>query len=673
MVRARTLLLGVMAAAAATACGEVKVPVVDVNAGFTLADVTWFEQEQTLFVFYRVDAQQGLGPASQLEIAWRTDVADQPYAPLESFPKVHLHVPVDCGTTSLCGSTSIHLAERPRDVRLRLRYHRDGAMVLDAPVTFNAIGSGPAHTHRSLIVYGVFDQTNTHVQWRARHQFPTLRNQQVQELGLRRKFVITEPRYGELPTPPDWAGNPYGYGFARDCPVTLDPLGWPPLGTNERAIFDRDELPAIAALVPVVCARAQVTDATGTFEVAALARKNPEVAPAFPALRSPIQVDTPVGFLLRICGHTISEEHRAMQVQRLQLEDDPSICIDGWAAPGFADQLATQLRARIDQVRAAGHDMILLLSVHHDDQTGGLANVVEAALEQVLPFEQTKSSPRVSGAFVFDSYAHTIGTPDLRRMVLWCPANRPGDDLDQAPSASEMSCALQPDLPDLKLGPFRFGNLPILPTRAQYLTFIGKYSDAQAGKTKSLEFRAPERTPLSENVPVGDFGVATFFNNEVMTAAPTDRFSYCASADGSSQLAVVGIPGSSEVAPLSMLPEIQQQFPQPSYRLGLAWDFPFLTRLQYEVVVAGAATAYSFTVPFGIANSQEAYYGTALWQTGQFPLDQVLLRCTRYCDHPTFDSAGVYNVSAPFTPTYDTQCYRPRYPTPEDGGFPLDP
>lgn len=674
MGRSRILLLWIGAVAAA-GCGawQEKVPVVNVNAGFTLADVTWFEQEQTMFVFYRVDAEQGLGPESQLEIAWRTDQEEQPWAPLQSFTPVHTHVAVNCGDKSLCGSMSLLVPTRPRDVQLRLRYHRDGQMTLDAPVNFNVVAAGPPQTNRSLLVYGVFDQTNTHVQWRARHQFPAIRNEQAEALGLRRVFEISDAAYGDTGALP-WELNPYGYGFAADCPSSgFTPIGWAPRQTSDRAVFETTELPIAASTSPMLCAHALVTDGTGSFTVAAIARKNPEVAPAFPALRSPIEEDTQLGFLLRICDRVISDAHRSMQVQRLQLQGAPEICIDDWADPSFPDQLAAKLRSRIDQVRTEGHDMVLMIGLHHDDTSGALADAVEQGLEKVLPFERDKSSPRVSGAFVFDTFSHSISQAELRRLVLWCPANSVGTDLDQIPAASERSCAIQPDLPDLKLGPFSFGNLPILPTKPQYLKFIDKYSDAQAGKTRTITVRAPVRTPLSDNVPVGDFGVATFFNNEVMTAAATDRFSFCASEDGGAQSVVVRIPGVPDLIPLSSLPEVHEQFPQPAYGLGLVWDFPFLMRLQYEVVVAGAASAYSLTVPFGIATDSEAYYGTPLWEKGEFPLSDVLLRCTRFCDHPTFDSAGVYNVSAPFTPTFRTQCYRPKYPVVGDGGFPRDP
>ena len=33
--------------------------------------------------------------------------------------------------------------------------------------------------NRSLQVYGVFDETNSWVQWRGRHFFPTVRNQEA--------------------------------------------------------------------------------------------------------------------------------------------------------------------------------------------------------------------------------------------------------------------------------------------------------------------------------------------------------------------------------------------------------------------------------------------------------------------------------------------------------------
>jgi hypothetical protein len=644
-----------------------KVPIVDIAARFALADSTWYAEEDTLFLFYRVDAEQGLGPASQLELAYRTDETDLGWTPLAELSPVHTHLPVDCGSRARCGSTSLRIPQVPRQVRLRLRFHREGETTLDAPVAFNVVGRGPAHTNRSLLVYGVFDESNGHIEWRVRHQFPSLRNEEVRALGLRRSLRISDPRHGGVPLPlPD---NPYGYAFAAACPPALLPLGWAPRETTLPAVFEDTALPLAASPSPTVCAEATVTDGKGTFQTAALARKNPEVRPAFPLLRSPIRQNTAVGFLLRPCDRTISEPHRALQVQRLLIAGEPEICVDDVRDPTLAQRLTVQFRARLDEKRALGKDMVLTVALHHDDTTGALAGALEQALEQVLPAERDRGSPRVSGAFVFDSVGYALRRRELRSLVLWCPARvtagEPG-------STAPRDCPLLPILPQLRLGPFTISNLPILPTRAQYLSFVDMYSEAQAGRMRELQFLAPERTATSENVPVGEFGVATFFNNEVLTPAPSDAFSYCASGDPLSSAVVFRTAAVPEVLPIAALPEFHETAPQPSYALGLLWDFPFLTRLTYESPIAGSASAFSLTVPFGVSLTQMDHYGAEIWQQGEFSLRNTLLQCTRFCTHPTFDSAGVYNVTSSFR-AYRDKCYGPRNPVPHPEGSPRDP
>ena len=662
----RTLLLAALVTG--TSCN--KVPIVDIAASFSIADAAWFAEEHTLFIFFRVQADQGLGPDSQIEITYRTDDRVVPWTPVADLKTVHTHVSVDCGTKERCGSTSLLVVKPPREIGVRLRYHRAGDVFLKPPVNVNLVGEGPAHTNRSLLVYGVFDATNVQVQWRSRHQFPALRNEQAQELGLRRAFFIAEPQHGDASPPFDT--NPYGYAFVTACPPGLALLGWTELSTTDRAVFDPNMMPLTASVSPIVCARSTVTDAKGMFVAPAVARKNPEVNPAFPTLRSPIRTNSAIGFVMRPCTRVISEKHRQMQVQRLGLADAPEVCIDDWQEPNFVERLATLFRTRIDETRAAGNDMVLTVVLHHDDAGGQLADKLEQALEDVLVIERDKSSPRVSGAFVFDSFGYAIVRPQVKQLVLWCPVNGSGD-LDAIFSGTQQPCTLLPDIPNLRLGPFGVGNLPIFPSRQQYLKFIGKYSDAQAGSMRDLQFRAPERTPTSQNIQLGEFGTATFFNNELVTAAASDSFSYCAATDPFVSSVLFRTDLVPEPAPLSELPALHLSMPQPQYGLGLLWDFPYLLRLRYEVVIAGSVSAFSLTAPFGIGFSTMTNYGAELWQTGEFSLAKVLLQCTRFCSHPTFDSAGVYNVNATFTDSYKTRCYRPRFAMPVDGGFPLDP
>ena len=227
------------------------------------------------------------------------------------------------------------------------------------------------------------------------------------------------------------------------------------------------------------------------------------------------------------------------------------------------------------------------------------------------------------------------------------------------------------EIPDIPLGPFRFNQIPILASRAQYLRFIGKYSEAQAGRMTALSFRAPEHTPLSSNIPIGDFGTATFYNNELLTAEPGDVFSYCPSAD--QKRIVFQAPPTSTPQTLDKLPDLHRATPRSSYALGLLWDFPFLLKANYETQIAGAVTVSSFSVPFGIVSSREATWASALWESDEVPVGDILAQCTRFCDHPTFDTSATYNVQALFQDAYRTQCYRPVFPRPGDGGFPHDP
>lgn len=667
------------AALALTACrpGEypwqARVPFEDVNARFTIADVTWFEDEETLFVFYQVEAEQGLSEFSEVELSFRTDDGTEDFAPLESFPVVHTHLPVECGPRTLCGSYSTPVRLLPRDVRLQLRYHREGALTLPAPVDLHIVNSGPAHQARSAVVYGVLDEENVRTQWRLRHQFPGIRNHHAQHLGLRRDFQVEGVTFGSLPNGREpFETNPYGYGLASECPATFQPHDTEVLETDARAIFDPVELPVASYPEPLLCARATVRDARGAFTTTAFAQKNPEVRPAFPALATPVRENAVVPFFLEVCSDPRPPVHRAMQMQRLFLTEADVLCIDDFATPDFASRLATTLGEAVDEQRLEGRDMVLVIALSRPRNTA-VARAVEEALGRLVSLEAAESSPRLSGAFVFDSAAYIMRSLEVARHVLWCPAATGGNDLDRIPDSSARSCPLQSPMP-LELGDLSLSQLPILPTEAQFSTFIERYGVGQTGRMTDLTVRAPTRTATSLNVPVGDFGVATFFNHEAITAAPTDAFSYCADED--TGLVVFRVEGLPDVLPLAAIGEVQALFPLGRYELGLFWDFPFLLHLEYMSTFAAAVSLpeeIPLVAAFGIGSPAEQYLGGFQWMQEEFELGDALAQCTRFCDHPTFSASGVYNVRSPFVERYANRCYRPRFPRPGAGGFPADP
>ncbi|MBU1432674.1 hypothetical protein KKF91_19205 [Myxococcota bacterium] len=650
-----------------------KVPLSDLTPTPRVIDAVWFAEEATLFVFYELEAEQGLGPDSQLEIRYVTDDGAQPWAPLLGLPQVHPTAPPSCAAASICGVASLTVARPPREVALRLRYHPDGDLTLALSPALYLIDRGPAYTHRSAIVYGVLDAQNRAVQWRLRHHFPNLRNGEVERLGLRRRFEIKTQRFGEAIALP--GDDPYGYGVG--CPEGATPLGLAPLETDQRAAFHPEDLPPEADAAPVICAAATVLDALGAFTTTAIARKNPQVGPAFPLLRSPVRDASPLKLLLTDCAAPTSSDHERMQRQRLLMGDDPpTLCLDRLQTR-LEVALSDRLTALIEAARPEGEDMVLVLALHHDQRA--LRAAVEAALAPILRVERPRASPRVVGALVLDSYSHEILDADVGRGAIWCPAKAPLPEEDEDPmdinlaSVASLACAVLPDdISGLSLGPFSVGALPIFPTRAAYLDFIDQYSEAEAGVMRRLIFRAPWLPPTVEVMEIEPLGAATFFNDEAITAAPEAAFSYCANDEEYAGF-VFQVAGVEAPLPLELLPQVHQAAPQGRYPLGLAWEFPFLLRLKYEIVIATAVTAFDASLSLGIGVDASQDYGSTLWGAEAFPLSQTLLQCARFCDHPTFDAAGIYQIYDSFRSVYVAACYAPRYPARGDSGSPLDP
>ncbi|NCG21000.1 MAG: hypothetical protein GWP91_18480, partial [Rhodobacterales bacterium] len=655
----RTLLLALTLAG--PSCG--KVPIYGVNAAFLLADAAWFAEEETLFVFYDVEAEQGLGEPSVIEITYTTDDARVDWTPINEFEPVHTHLDVNCGAHSLCGSMSIHVPIQPRNVDIRLRYHRDGQLALGADAIYNVKGLGRPHSKRSLVVYGVFDERNEWVQWRARHEVPTVVNELAERYGLRRAFVVNEQRHGTSEI--DSGTGEYGYG--SECPDVFPDMGIPQVATLERAVFNDEILPLDASDSSLVCAQATVTDAKGTFTTGAIAQKNPEVREAFPVLRSPVHQATPIQFFLAPCTRVISAEHEAMQRQRLFMQNEPTYCIDDWNSAGFVNGLVVAFRDAVEAERVNGRDMVLVVAVNQDET--GVSEAVEEALLQVVPDERHRSSPRLAGAFVLDSDSRGLENDELAPSTLWCPSTIP---LDELPDASQRTCAALPDLPLLDLGPFSFGSLQILPTRDAYLNFLDDYSDAQAGEATSLVYLTPEFATTAQHTDLGQYGVVSYLNGEIIDTLPEHAFSFCTQeesqafvvrtarmqnplfklwlqqqcAQGSVPQSICSVPFQ-EMLDLSAIADWQNLAGETTYEIGVFWDFPFLIRMEYEAVLAGSVTGFGLSVPFGFASPAESFYGTPMWLEDEFYIEPALTQCERFCEHPTFHSGGVYHVTKP--------------------------
>ncbi len=686
-----------------------KVPLHDIAANFNVASATWFEAEQTLFVFYEVHAEQGVSADSVVEMQYETSAGIQPWQAMNAQKNVHLHVQPTCEQNAFCGSASPEVKLKPRKVKFRLRYHKLGELALEVMPPLNIVSQNAsvADSH-SLLIYGVFDESNKWIQWRSRHQFPNIRNIEAERLGLRRAFKIQKEAYGSVPTTARTDLNPYLYGFGQQCPSVFVSLNRGDVATpNTRSVFANEPLGSEVVEAQSVCASSIVKNAQGEFQAIAWARKNPEVRSAFESLRSPVTENSQIKILLAPCRRDIQKSHLAMQRQRLFLPEEINFCLDNYQPSELKNALSAYFGTRIEKQRPQNRDMILSIAFHHDDDSGVTSAALEDALEAILTPEVQKSSPRVTGAFVFDSLMHAPLPASLKRLVLWCPAIPAG--IRNIPDTSQESCPVLPDTSDLiALGPFKFNTIPILPHRSTYVDFISRYSVDLAGKMTSLNYLAPSRTPLSENLDFGNYAVASFFNNERINTKPTDAFSYCASGSQRMSFAfavesdinrtslpapkpTVIVPTPTPIPtptptspptakgktalPLSMLPDIHLKNPESTYQLGLIWTFPFLMKIEYVTQLAGAAKSAVGSVAFGVEFDNQTNYGTQMWSQSDFLIGKSLLICERFCNHPSFDSAGVYNVRIQWKNEYRNTCFNPQYPVAASGemGSPNDP
>jgi len=398
---------------------------------------------------------------------------------------------------------------------------------------------------------------------------------------------------------------------------------------------------------------------------------------------------------LLTCANVVSDAHLAMQQQRL-LHDTDTVCVDDLDEPGRRAALVRRLNARIDEERRAGDDLVLSIVLNRDDADEAVAEALESALQDVLVEERTKTSPRAIGAVVYDSNSFDQRIPEVKPYLLWCPAALGIDDLAELvdPSvlnqlfhcAVSLDVAVPIDLPE-PLDRLTIAQLPLLATRRQFLNYVARYGEGAVGETTGITVLAPRRSADARDVVVGDrfgFGdlldplspfsstdIATFFDDEYLTVLPDEALSVCAGDASGHVVAQADL--AEEPLPLDALPARHADDPRPRYQLGLRWDGAFYLRFDYRAVLGTTTEVVGLTLPFSPSLPGNVSFREQLWTAATFDLRDELTKCRRFCDHPTFDSAGIYQVQALFAPTYQNDCYAPRFPTPDDGGFPDDP
>jgi hypothetical protein len=650
-----------------------KVPLIRMYPQVQFAQGAWFKSESTLFLFYEVSGQDGFNARSRVEYRYWSDEGDSGWIPTLQNTNVHKHEAVDCGTYALCGSISQKVSKTPSQVKLRLRYHPEGETDFVFEPSVSLIQSDLPYAGLSYLVYGVFNSLNTRVQWRGRHNFPNIRNLEAEKYGLRRYFKVEKETYGNLASDLVRGENHYGFGLLPSCSGTFSPWGVDGVESHgPRGVMSLATWVPTGAADGASCAIATTTSAVGNHVHSALAQKNPEVAPAYGTLRTPIKETDQVKVVLSPCQSSPSKKHFKMQVQRILAQETIDICLDD-----------ERLEARLDaffqqklQERTPEKDKVFSVVFHREDSDQNSVDALVNSLKRNFQPEQSKSTPRSVGVFVYDSGALVRVPNELTSMVLWCPAKAFDDK--EIPNNSQRACPVLP-VSSASLGSLSFGNLDILPGRKEYEDFIKKYGETNSGKMTKFQTLAPQNTAQTKVIPFRfqdelPLGVASFFDQEVVSVEENQYFSYCPSSTFQISLLYKNALTNQIPVPLEALSTAHLLSPQPLYDLGIYWDYPFLLSIKFDSPLALDIGGSSAIVPFGIPNSNRRNYGVNWLQEG-FEVGDKLKLCKRFCTHPPFDSAGVYNVQTQWHNSYVRSCYQPKFPEgfPGEKSNPYDP
>ncbi len=614
----------------------------------------YYEGEQTLFVFYSLQKPDNFKQAGALE--WSTSRrGDQTWQDVATGSWVHSHRQTSCGEGLICNSFSVSMKTNPSTLSLRYRYDEGGQ---DADVFFIPVARMAA-TQKSFLIFGSFANDQRSVVWEGRHLFPDLSQEDVARFGLVRTFSVNETHALAMSLQPELTNSTL-YDSIETCPglllnssvlkgTTLEGL-WVP-----RLVPDESVTPYSG-----VCAKTEVVIGTGNYAAVAFARKNPIVESLPGKLGIEVAEAQPVNLVLAPCTSPTDPNYLSFQMQEMLMpKDTPSIC---WDAADFASNWQTLMNRLLSENPSVPKYLRL---VWHHSLEGKKRLPVESAIDTLLS-QLYQSFPKLAGTFLYDSSLRASRNPELFRYTVWCRLDSTVED-DNADYCGLLLSKRNQD-PTVSL------DTNVFPTLAEF-NANGNFKNNTVEK---MQVYAPVRgegvriLPFSAGNGPGYFG--TFYTGDVLNLLATDRLSYCNKNDSVGNFAFLtapdndqpGLPAIGPLAGLSRNHELRNK--DSTYNIGMTWTNPFLVALDIrQKIKVNAIVKFILNIPDALQSQQS--FGETLWYQGSYSYDAVLTRCSRYCEHPAYDSTGIYHYESTWNQEYGTRCYEPKIPVaPAVGG-----
>lgn len=686
-----------------------KVPLHENPGAFEVLSAHYFESEKTQYIFFAIT---GLKP-EQAKTSWPSrfeikadnvesaalKVQADGFSLIDYTQAVHRHRLVTCGEDRLCGSMSFKAEKAPEGFAVRFKYHENSPMKIEALVPNSVHKADRTASSQSAIVYGVFNEDNGRLQVRVHNNFGYPNDAELASFGMERRFEVSSVALenfsaDEVNAMKDSSGTPLLYPAetcSRDSGSRLAALpggsakviahiegsqGWWPNQLDPSENLNS------------ACFKARLLDRNGKplSESWAMARRNPVLQEESLKVSSPLSESRLVPLVLSYCLNQADSANltsKSFLEYQLFILGIKGASIDACFAVGQEEQFARELdRVLNEKIASArrtsldGKDFLLTVAINHrlSPVIVRFHEMIAEAIDRKIHEERILVSPRLVGAFVYDSDA--LETRSLERLrsenssSIWCPRA-----LDLAIDNADPTAANCNSLNggEIELGPINFlipmGTFPTLRT---YVEYAQKYGDK--GFSRNPKFAARSLNTNVNSVSGEQGATYTFFDGERVEIEPGQRLRFCRDRDSEKLLSSVvarTVEASGDGAGTKKFFNSNQLnwatlggSAKTTVEIGLSWEYPFVGGLTYDVPIEGSVFNI---IPIQSSTGGSQSIGDLKWTRQSWSIGRVLQKCLKYCDHPFFDEAGVYQSGTSWQMA-KYRCPTPKVVEPPSGG-----
>ncbi len=635
----------------------------------------WFEEEKTAYLFFKMTEMPERIENAVWEMSYSSTGSGgetfYPFEELDFNTTVHEHQFVKCDLNSLCGSYSFHSEDPLGEVKFRMRYHPDILNLgMDISSTTLNHNKGSSYLTHSAQIYGVFDETNEHVQVRVYHNLGNPPHENISQYGMKRNFRVVKTK------PEDHSLTEFSEGFTNTGSNFLFPAEFCKLEnvTDVDEFFSTDkywmnDAISLADTGRGNCLQVDYLDRNKNILMSAksYARKNPVVEDLSFKLSTPLQEVEKIPLLLAYCqddakaSSMTSNDYLTYQKKIMETGDAIDVCFQVGKEDDFSTQFENFISQKLTSVKAtAAKDMMFSVVLHHrfTKEFRTIQKIVAEKLTALVQSDQLAVSPRLVGAMVYDSNTEYVPTLVQQKSLMWCPQellNTP-DAIAQGNYFYGQNCVtLTPQ--ELKIEFLNFvAAMGAFPSMSQYENYVKKYQDTGIAKKPDLVLKAVETTPATLQESDGAVMV-TFRDNERISLIEGENLKVCNlgndwKSNVSFRFRFNDMP--EELSSL-LLPEVAVKWLSDDaagqYAVGISWLYPFWGAVKYQSAQLNVRVAG--VIPIQRSRTVYEYLGDDIWQKEGWNLGEIFKKCRAYCDHPYFDVGGNYQISKTWRTSLD--------------------